>query len=465
MLKRNKSSITSNGSFLEVLKIALPLILSQSCRAVNMFTDRLMLSRYSQDAAAASFTGGLTNFTLVCIFVGTIGYTGTFVAQYEGARHRERIGSAVWQGIYMALLGALFVVGFTAISNPLFETFKHDVNITKLAVEYFDILCIGCFVFLMNLAISSFWTGRGKTNFVLVVSVIVTILNIPFNYFAIFGCESLNLASYGTKGAAVATILAEGVGLVIYFIAFLSKNTHRHFNSREIKIDFPLLKRMLKFGLPNGIHLAIDLIGFNTFSLLLGRYGADVHAASAVSFGIHTIAFCPIIGVGMTVAILVGQGVGAQDIPLAKKGIKNSSILIIIYSILMVMLFTVFQNIIIEPFECNKNASKLAGVMLYLISVYLCFNGAVMIFSNVLRGAGDTKFPMWTMSVVGICCFAIPCVILYSCGFPWWSLWIAFNIEFMLLAIVFYLRYRQGKWTKMKVIELEANKNAIAIEE
>ena len=88
-----------SGSILEVFRIALPLILSNSCHAVNMFVDRLMLARHSREAVAAAFTGGLTNFTIACIFIGTIGYTGTFVAQYAGAKHHERIGGAVWSGI------------------------------------------------------------------------------------------------------------------------------------------------------------------------------------------------------------------------------------------------------------------------------------------------------------------------------------------------------------------------------
>ena len=103
---RRRPASPVSGSMLEVFRIALPLVLSNSCHAVNMFVDRLMLARHSQEAVSAAFTGGLTNFTIACVFVGTIGYTGTFVAQYEGAKHRERIGSAVWSGVWLALFGA-----------------------------------------------------------------------------------------------------------------------------------------------------------------------------------------------------------------------------------------------------------------------------------------------------------------------------------------------------------------------
>jgi MATE family multidrug resistance protein len=107
-------------------------------------------------------------------------------------------------------------------------------------------------------------------------------------------------------------------------------------------LDWDLIKRMLRFGLPNGVHLALDLIAFNTFGLLLGCYGVAVHEASGITFGINNIAFCPIIGVGMAASILVGQAVGAEEIPLAKKALRSCLLLAVGYTLLMVLLFSVF---------------------------------------------------------------------------------------------------------------------------
>ena len=115
--------------------MALPLILANSCHAANMFFDRLMLAKHSQEAVAAAFTGGLTHFTIACIFVGTIGYTGTFVAQYEGARHRERIGTAMWQGIWLTLLGSALLTTGVWWARPLFDCFGHDPRVAAEEVE------------------------------------------------------------------------------------------------------------------------------------------------------------------------------------------------------------------------------------------------------------------------------------------------------------------------------------------
>ena len=460
--KQRVKPVISGGGFLEVLKIAMPLILSNSCHAVNMFMDRLMLAQHSQEAVAAAFTGGLTNFTIACIFIGTIGYTGTFVAQYEGAHHRERIGSTIWQGIWLSMLGGLFLFACIWIAPPLFKSFGHDPAVTEQEIDYFQILCKGGFIFLLLGALSSFWTGRGKTGFVLGVSALITLFNLPLNYIFIFG--KFGIPEMGTAGAAWGTILADLVGVLIYFAVFFAPSARKHFHTHKVSFDFPLLKRMIRFGLPSGIHLALDLVAFNTFSLLLGCYGVAVHEASSITFGINNIAFCPILGIGITASILVGQAIGGENISLAKKAAGNCIWLVILYSLLMMLLFSVFQKFVLAPFvregDINQLESlKISGYMLYFISAYLIFDGINVVYSNALRGAGDTKFPMWTMTIIGIFGFALPCLVLYFRGFPWWSLWIIFDCEILLLGIIFTLRYRGEKWTKMRVIEVSALPN------
>lgn len=96
------------GNIWEVLKIALPLILASAGHSINLFVDRIMLQHYSEAAMAASFPAGLTAFSIICFFIGTVGYGSAFVAQYYGAKMHRRVGAAVWQAVYMALIGGLF---------------------------------------------------------------------------------------------------------------------------------------------------------------------------------------------------------------------------------------------------------------------------------------------------------------------------------------------------------------------
>ena len=455
-MNNNIQELQRSGSFKEVLTVALPLILSSSCHAMNMFVDRLMLTRFSPEASAASFTGGLTNFTLSCIFFGTVGYTGTFVAQYAGANKIHRIGITVWQGIFLALAGGLLLATGIFWAPWLFNLFKHDPAVTAQEIIYFQVLSGGAFVFLLTAALTSFWSGRGKTLTVLVISAVITLFNIPLNYIFIYG--ALGAPRLGAGGAALGTVLAEIIGVVICFILFLRKRARKRYYTLSCRVDWKLLKRMLVYGLPNGAQLALDLVAFNVFSILLGCYGVVVHEASSITFGINNIAFCPIMGIGQTAAILVGQSIGANDIPLAKRSVRNACILVLIYSAIMMMLFSVFQDFMLAPFVRPGDAGqietmRIAKIMLHFLSAYLLFDGTNITYSNVLRGAGDTSFTMWTLAVVGILFFAVPCLVAFYFNMAWWVLWSLLCFEILLLSIIYTVRYRQGKWTSMRVIE------------
>ena len=257
------------------------MILSNSCHAANLFFDRLMLARYAQDAVGAAFAGGLTHFTISCIFIGTVGYTGTFVAQYEGARHRERIGAAMWQGIWLTLLGSLVLTTGYWWAKPLFSCFGHAPEVFKGEVIYFQILSLGSVTFLMVNVLCCFWNGRGRTNLVLAISALITLFNLPLNYLFIYG--KCGFPEMGVAGAATGTVIAEIIGMLIYLAFFFAPSSRKHFNTHKPCFDWELIKRMLRFGLPSGVHLALDLIAFNTFGLLLGKPKRSMRLTSSQS--------------------------------------------------------------------------------------------------------------------------------------------------------------------------------------
>ena len=456
MSLNNSRELNHSGSFKEVLIIAMPLILSSSCHAMNMFVDRLMLTRYSAAASAASFTGGLTHFTLSCLLFGTVSYTGTFVAQYAGANKIHRIGITVWQGIILSLAGGALLATGIWWAPWMFSLFRHDPAVTAQEVIYFQVLSGGTFVFLLNAALNSFWSGRGRTVVVLVISIIITLFNIPLNYLFIFG--RFGFPELGAAGASLGTVLAEMIGVAVCLVLFFRKSARKRYHTLSCRPDWNLLRRMLRFGLPNGVQLALDLVAFNVFGILLGCYGVAVHEATSITFGINNIAFCPIMGIGQTAAILVGQGIGANDIPLARRSVRNAYWLVLIYSALMMILFSGMQELVLGPFIRHGDTGQLetiriSRIMLHFLSAYLLFDGTNIVFSNVLRGAGDTKFTMWTLSIAVIGFFGVPCVISFLAGAPWWVLWSLLCWEILLLCIIYSLRYRQGKWTRMRVIE------------
>ena len=88
------------GGYRELLAVGLPLVFSMVSHTVMQFTDRIFLGNYSLDAIAASLPAGIAAFLFLSFFMGVVEYVGVFVAQYTGAAAPERVGAALWQGLY-----------------------------------------------------------------------------------------------------------------------------------------------------------------------------------------------------------------------------------------------------------------------------------------------------------------------------------------------------------------------------
>lgn len=445
------------GGLTEVLRISIPLILSAAGHAVNLFTDRVMLSWYGADAVSAVLPAGLTAFAASSIFFGTAGYANAFVSQYVGAGRPERVGPSVWQGIIFALLGGAFMATGWFWAGPLFKLFGHPAEIQEGEVTYFSIMALGTVIMLLSMSISAFWSGRGRTKVIMMVNLLVTILNVVFNYGLIFG--NYGLPSYGIQGAAMGTLSAEAVGLLIYIFLFLRPSMRKAFNTwPERLFDRALFGRLVRYGMPSGIQLFLDMAAFNTFVVILGRYGKTVQEASSIVFSLNAISFIPMIGLGQTVSILVGQSIGAKDIPKAKRSVRSGIILTLIFMGVMATLFVVCPNLFLQLFVRPGDPGQaetlaLARQILFFVAAYTLFDGAFIIYGSAIKGAGDTAFAMWVGSAMAWFCYALPCSIACAFGASMWVLWSILVAYVVIESLVFLLRYNHGAWERMSVIE------------
>ena len=204
----------AEGGYREFLVIAFPLILSTAAWSVQHFVDRMFLTWYSTEAMAAALPGGMTNFVFASFFIGVASYVNTFVAQYNGAGRRRRVGPALWQGGYLAVISAAAAGILILLAQPIFDLIGHEASIREQEVTYFSILCFGHPPLILATALSCFYSGRGRTWMVFNVNVAATAVNIVLDYGLIFG--KWGLPAWGIRGAAWATNLAEVFAALVF---------------------------------------------------------------------------------------------------------------------------------------------------------------------------------------------------------------------------------------------------------
>ncbi len=447
------------AGYRELLKLAFPLILSTGSVSILLFVDRMFLGWYSTESLAASVPAGVLNFALMACFFGTAIFTGTLVAQYHGAGRHERIGGAIGQGLYVALIGGSLMPMLAPFSSDIFAFIGHDPLVQIEESSYFRILNLGVFFALSNAVFAGFYSGRGKTWTVMRINVLMTLINIVLDYVLIFG--AWGIPSYGIKGAAVATVVSH-VSITILYLFLVTKREHdRSFRTRSLwRFDRPLFLRLLKFGLPSGIHFFLDVMGFTIFVLFVGRMGTLELTASNIVLQLNLIGFLPMVGMGISVSILVGQYQGGRTSHLAERTFYSAFQLTCIYNVLMISLYVLMPRLLIQPFlmgglqDSDPALVDLSVELMGFIAVGIFFNTLSVLSGSALKGAGDTGYVMRVLAFSSVVVLVIPVYVVSEIlDLPVYYAWGTFTVNLLFVSTVFLLRFRSGHWKAIEVIE------------
>ena len=450
---------SADGGYREFLSLALPLILTTASISIQHFIDRVFLTWYSTQGLAAGAPAGMTHFVFLSFFFGIASYTNTFVAQYTGARHHEHVGPAVWQGVWVAVACGLLALIPAALSDRLFELIGHDEPVQRLESIYFRTLCYGSGFHTLQVALSCFYTGRGQTWTVLIVNVVATVINIFLDYVLIFGVWGF--PEWGIRGAAWATNIAGLVGSVFFFVLImLPSNRGRFATLRGWRLEFPLMRRLLRFGGPNGLTFTLEVLAFSLFILIAGRLGTVELAASNLTSHINGLAFMPLLGASIALSTMVGQRLGRDQPSQAEYATWSGAHVGLAYTLAMAAFYVFVPELFLRPFSQGNSdvefraAYALAIPLLRIVAVYCVFDAFYMTFTAALKGAGDTRYIMWVCALMAWLLMVIPAFIGQAYfGAGLFQLWCFVCLYIISLSVIFYFRFRQGKWKQMRVIE------------
>ncbi len=363
---------------------------------------------WSQDALAASFPAALLWWSLICCPLGLCMYTGTFVSQYFGAGERRRIGAVVWQGVWIAVLAspvAMLPMLFADADLCRWPGIREQVRAWKWS--YFRILCLGTPAMLVSSAFSCFYSGQGKTWIVMLVDMGSVLLNIVLDYAWIFGHAGFPAA--GIAGGAWATFVAIAAKVVVYRGAVGSAGNRRWFGSLDWRFDWPLLRRLLKFGGPAGLQMLLEVAGFTVFVFLVGSLGVKELAATNLAFNVSSLAFMPVFGLSTAVSILVGQHLGRNDPDLAARGTWTSLWLATgLHAGCLDHVRPGARSVPVRVLrgrthgQWARKSERLPIVLLRYVAAYNLFDALNMVFVNAIKGAGDTRFVFVTSLLMAV---------------------------------------------------------------
>jgi MATE family multidrug resistance protein len=433
----------------ELLRLSLPMVISQGAFAAMVFTDRLFMSFIDSAHIAAALGGGVASFVCFSLFMGLITYGNALVAQYYGTGDHAKCPLVMTQGVIIALGSAPLLFFLAYFGVQAFDMIGHDPAQVPLEQTYFQVLMAGSVLTLIKASLASYFSGIGRTRVVMVADLLGTALNIPLSWLLIFG--KWGFPELGIAGAALGTIVATLFTIGVFLCFYLEKSHKREFGvAGSLRLHRGIMRRYLRLGMPSGLESFMNIATFNLFLLLFQSYGVVQGAAMAIVFNWDFLSFIPLIGLNIGVMSLIGRFVGAGNMERANQVISSGFIVAFGYSGLLAILFLVFRESLVDVFDTQEiifsDVRVLASHMMIGLVTYMLADAAILISGGALRGAGDTRWIMITSTSVHclmlIAQYFVIVVFGYGPRISWWI----FVVMLIVLALLYLGRLFGGKW-------------------
>ena len=444
------------ASLSELWFLSYPLIVTMAAQVVMQFVDRMFLAWYSHEALAACVPAGVLAMTFSSMFMGLASYTSVFISQYYAKKKFASVTVSLWQGILLAVLSSQVLAGLTPLGFAIINAFGHEMSVRVLELKYFAILNIFGGLAVINNALASFFSGRGKTKIPMWAAVVGNLVNVGLDYVMIFG--KLGFPAMGIEGAAWATVLGSGAITLIFCTLIFAGKVHREFKIRRLAGFYkPVFSRLLRFGLPNGFGFLMDILSFTLFTFMVGNIDTLSLQASNVVMSMQPVVFTVILGLGIGIQILVSKYQGLKRPDLSIQVIKNACKLGYTYAGAVSVAFFFFAPFFVGLFipASSPDAAAITAKtypLMKLVSFFVLFDATYLIFGEAIRGAGDTKFYMYIML---FCAWGLlipgTWLIVYRLHLSVFWVWSWLTFYAALTAVFMLARFLSGKWKTFNV--------------
>ena len=444
------------GSIRELATLSFPLMISAFASLCMIFTDRLFLARYSIEALDAVANAGTLSWAFIS-GVGTItAMSEVFVAQYNGAQRHEQIGVAVWQTIWLSLISFIvFIPG--AYFAPQFFAFDPNKN---LEIGFFRLLMIFGPSYALMTAFAGFFVGRGKTKVLIAVALIANSLNILLDWLLIFGLPPY-IPALGITGAAIATSMGYLSQAAILAVMFFRKKYRAQFGTTQWHFNFDVFRKCCKVGGPQGMFVALEILGWALFYSLMTSISKTHITVSAICQSLLILFSFFGDGLSRGIAAAAGNFIGSRRYPLVYHTMRSGLMIQGLFSILIaiVLLFDskdLMQFLFFEHMKSAETSNMLSHLHICLVFTffYMFFEGIRWLFSGLLTAAGDTIFLMITGSLsvwVGCLLPVYLIVVRHQCSVE--IAWLIACLYSMTFFGIYVLRFHLGAWKKINLLQ------------
>jgi putative MATE family efflux protein len=434
-----------------IILVALPIILESLAQNILNITDTAFMGRIGEINLGAAAIGSLFYFVFIMIAFGLGVGSQIIIARRFGEGNLKMIGRTLEQTQYLMLTFALIVLAVSRVFLPqILEAIVESTAIREKAFEYLSIRLFGLIPAFLNASFRSFFVGIARTKVITYTTIVMTVVNVVFNYLLIFG--HYGFPEMGIAGAAVASVIAESCAFLVFFFFTRFKTNNKEYRLFKFQgIQIHLMKRVLKIASPLMLQYFVSMVCWFAFFLLIEKKGETELAVSNLIRSAYIFMCLPIWGFSAVtntfVSQLIGKGKSDQVMGMIPKVLSICMPL----TLFITGLLALFARSSLQVLTNDAALIEQALPVFYVIlgSAPLLTIG-IIVFS-ALTGTGKTKTGMIIEITVLIVYIVFTWFVIQKLN---WSLPAAWTVEYLyaiLLGTVSFLYMKSGKWRKNNV--------------
>jgi multidrug resistance protein, MATE family len=431
-----------------IFGLAMPIVAGMLSQNILNLVDTAMVGRLGPEALAAVGISSMVAFMFLAPVLGVASGVQAISSRKKGeGKVTETAFSLNNAFVYSFVFSILVLVLGFYFAKPLFAMITETESVGTLAREYFLIRISVCFFAIMNFAFRGYWNSVDLSKVYMNTLIVMHITNIALNYLLIFG--KFGFPRMDSNGAALATAISIVVGFLIYFFQAVRLASENGFLKKFPSYKY--LRMLTNISLPAGFELTITMTNVVALYWLVGKVGTVELASLNIIMNIFMVALLPALGLGITLATLSGQALGAKNKEDAYAwGREITQIGTVLLTLLALPLFFVPHQVLalftnsVEVIETGESALRIMGITLGLEMIgYLLVEG--------LKGLGYSKkvsiisfIWQWLIFLPG----AALLVLVFKQGL--FMIWIWQIIMHLIQSVIFIYIWKRKKWQEQK---------------
>lgn len=434
--------MTEGKIYSKIALFALPIFIGQLFQQMYNIADSLVVGKVlgKQALAAVSSSGSLI-FLIVGFIYGVFVGAGVVIGRYIGAEKHDKVQKAVHTTIAFGVAAGVFLTVFGITCTPMIlRLMRTPEDVLPESIAYFRVYFAGSLGMVLYNAANGIFQARGDSRHPLYYLIIASCTNVVLDVLFV---KYLN---FGIVGAAAATAVSQFLSAAISLTKLTRVNDIHRLEFKKIRFDGPILKEVLRTGLPTGVQNSVIGLANVIVQSNINAFGSDAMAGCGAYFKVEGFAFLPVTSFSVALTTFTSQNLGAKKYDRVKKGSLFGLASGVLLAELVGLLFVLLAPRLIGLFSNSPEVIAYGVRQARTEALFYCLLSLSHCMAGIIRGAGKTTVPMLVMlmcwCVIRVTYITLAVKLVPDIVMIFW----AYPITWTLSSIVFTVYYFAADW-------------------